>query len=350
MSIFKNFYEMIFGFKVKVDKNIYLKLVEESENNPCRRTVDQIVNKVLYERYKNIEIQIKNEEEEAKKDKELISYYEDLDKYLFSTLNGNVEIGITNDLKGYDEKEYKLLDYSLSKVYKKLSLKLERNGEYFPISFNEIRDIKFTGCGDNRVKVWIYMPKDTWRFYLTYKNDIIEKCEDDFKSGKLELVKEIPEYEKLKNVDNLKYHLEQKKYNRNDFESEKLVRVKNEKDIYLINFLDSERNVFFGGRGGDIYFVSKFGDEGKLFYSINSSFNKESEEYIKIIDILPERYNLGIGTEALKYLEEIAVKHGIKRIVGELSFVDLSTHEERLIHFYKKNGYTINGHDISKNI
>ncbi|GEM_PF-631239 len=352
MSIIKEIInELVVGerkSKIKLDNYVYLKLMEEAKNDSYM--AEAIVNKILCERYENVENERKNKEKSATKEKELIHYYKFLDKYLYSTLNSNIEIGITNDSKGRDEKDYTLLDYSLSKVDKRLSLKLERNGEKTPISFNEIVDIKAQDNGE-RLKVWIYMITDTWRFYLTYNSDIVKKCEGNFNSRKLKIVPEIPYYERLKNEDNLKYNLEKKKYNlKVHFESEKLIKDKKGESLYLINFLDKQSNSFYE-RTGDIYFVSELGDEGKLFYSIKRNiFDKENEEYIEIIDILPERNNLGIGTEALKYLEEIALKNSIKYIVGELSPVDLQDHQDRLLHFYQKNGYKIDGYKISKNI
>lgn len=351
MSVLKGIInELVIGerkSKIKLDNYVYLKLMEEAKND--NYTAEAIVNKILYERYENIENERKNKEQNSKKDKELTKYYKFLDKYLYSTLNCIIEIGITNEQKGRDEKKYTLLDYSLSKVDKRLSLRLERNNEKTPISFNEIVDIKAQDTGD-RLKVWIYMPKDTWRFYLTYSKDIVEKCKNNFNSGKLKIVPEIPYYSKFKNVDNLKYYLEKKKYDlQAHFESEKLVKDKRGEDLYLINFLDKQNN-FSYEHTGDIYVVSEFGDEGKLFYSIKHDiFDSKNEDYIEIVDILPERYNIGIGTEVLKYLEEIAIKYNVKHIVGELSPVDFD-HKDRLLHFYKKNGYEINGYKLSKNI
>lgn len=352
MSIFKDIIdEFITGEKksnVSIDKYLYLKLLEESNTEDI--SIEQLLNKILYERYDIIENEIKNKEKEEIHEKDLIKYYKILDKYLYATLEGNITIAITNDSIGYDEREYVLKDYALTKVYSKLSLKLERNNEDFPISFKDIKEIRFNDYGD-RLKVWIYMPKETWRFYLNYDNNKLESMVEDFNSNKLEIQTRILPYEKFKNVDNLKYYLEKMKYNLASYYSgEKVIKTKNGDEIYFVNSLSYEKDSLFG-RNGSIYFISELGDYGKLYYSIKEDlFSDNKEPYVEIIDIVPIKINIGIGSEALKYLEEIIVENNIKQIKGDLSPNDLKNHGDRLIHFYQKNGYEIRGNKIYKSI
>lgn len=65
------------------------------------------------------------------------------------------------------------------------------------------------------------------------------------------------------------------------------------------------------------------------------------QPYLLIGDIQYDRINEGIGTELLKYIEEIARSQEVKIIKGWLSDIDLQDHRDRLLHFYSKNGFDI---------
>lgn len=165
---------------VKIRSFIYEQLLEEagSEEN-----IEMLLNQILARRFNLIKEENQAKEEKQKHNEELLNYYIFLDKYLFATLGREISIGITNELVGKESYSYILQDYTLSRKYSYLTLHLERNGELYPITFKEIEDIKFSDLGDN-LKTWIYMshPLSTWRFYLQYDPNQIEKS---INSGKL---------------------------------------------------------------------------------------------------------------------------------------------------------------------
>lgn len=49
---------------------------------------------------------------------------------------------------------------------------------------------------------------------------------------------------------------------------------------------------------------------------------------------------MGIGSEVLKFIEQIARQYGINKIKGMLASIDFN-HKDRLYHFYIKKGYKI---------
>ncbi|MDT3414595.1 hypothetical protein QO009_000439 [Brevibacillus aydinogluensis] len=150
-----------------------------------QQEIERILNKILAEKFEQIEEEMKQREADERHDKELVANYVYLDKYLFATLNRNIKIGITNILVGKEPHYciYTLKDYELSKQSKILTLYLERNGEEYPIRFTKISDIKFIHAGET-LKTWIYMayPLFTWRFYLYYDQDIVKQ---EVNSGRL---------------------------------------------------------------------------------------------------------------------------------------------------------------------
>ncbi|PRX71842.1 helix-turn-helix protein [Cohnella sp. SGD-V74] len=169
---------------IKIRKSLYNQLFEDADMREDR--VHFIVNRIISSYYIGIETERRKEEEEIQKEAELTDYYIYLDRYLHASIGHNVEIGITNERVGKEgtQDNYILMDYKLSQPYHYLKLHLERNNEKWPISFHEIQDIKFLKCGDDRLKVWIYMPKQTWRFYLNYDPRSVMSSEI---SDKLEL-------------------------------------------------------------------------------------------------------------------------------------------------------------------
>lgn len=110
----------------------------------------------------------------------------------------------------------------------------------------------------------------------------------------------------------------------------KLVKTKNRDNVCLVHFIFEQMGI--------IKAIDRYGNGGKLTYLF---LRDENNNYIKIGDIEYKKINQGIGSEALFYLCEFAQQNNVKYIKGWLAPVDLSNHKERLIHFYKKNGFKI---------
>lgn len=119
-----------------------------------------------------------------------------------------------------------------------------------------------------------------------------------------------------------------------DSQTEKLVTTKNRVPVYLVHRTSSENGQIFGGF---IYALTTKGIIGSLNYTVR----RDKEQSLYLTDINYELINQGIGTQALIFLDEIAVKSGIHKITGWLSPLDLKTNKERLLHFYTKNGYQV---------
>jgi hypothetical protein len=117
------------------------------------------------------------------------------------------------------------------------------------------------------------------------------------------------------------------KHNIEAYQGEKLIRLNNGKRFCLVH---SQEDTL-----GIIYVVSNKGFSGRLIYIINSA-----DQSIKIGNILFKPINTGIGTELLKYLDEIAIDGNYKYMTGWISPVDFD-HLDKLFHFYKKNGFKI---------
>ncbi|CAH0122586.1 MULTISPECIES: hypothetical protein [unclassified Paenibacillus] len=193
MSVFDDFVDGIKDIyasrdrRVRIPKFLYDQLHEEAGNED---EVENLLMAILSKRFQMLDDQEREQQEDAQHQIDLVEYYEYLDRYLFATINRNITIGITNELNGRETSycNYTLKDYRLSKVYRTLKLDLERNEEYYPISFYEIIDIKFNNNGE-RLKTWIYMPHPmkNWRFYLDFDPNIVGSTT---KSGRIFLTKE----------------------------------------------------------------------------------------------------------------------------------------------------------------
>lgn len=70
---------------------------------------------------------------------------------------------------------------------------------------------------------------------------------------------------------------------------------------------------------------------------------------IKIEDVLCKQNNSGNGSILMLSLFEFCKRHNINRITGYLSDVD-SDHKSRRDHYYKKFGFTVTEHSISKEV
>lgn len=53
----------------------------------------------------------------------------------------------------------------------------------------------------------------------------------------------------------------------------------------------------------------------------------------------PREVNLGYGESAIKKLIDISKEKGFKKIIGNLEYVDINDHKDRLFHFYNKLGF-----------
>jgi len=125
-----------------------------------------------------------------------------------------------------------------------------------------------------------------------------------------------------------------KKKNGEVNQTNKLAKTKNGSPIYLVHSPLLEDGQIYAGC---IYVLTTKGFDKSLNYMVV----KDEHNYLKIGDITHEMLNQGIGTELLRYLEEIAGESGINKITAWLSPKDIDTHRERLFYFYKKNGYQI---------
>ncbi|MDO3682018.1 helix-turn-helix domain-containing protein [Paenibacillus ehimensis] len=169
---------------IKIPKSLYNQLLEDADMREER--VNFIVRKIISSYYNSVEEERRKKEEKILKEEELTDYYIFLDRYLNATIGRSIQIGITNDRVGKESAQdvYILSNYKFSQPYRYLTLYLERKNEKWPITFNEIQDIKFLLCGDERLKTWIYMPRQTWRFYLNFDPEVIK---DEKVSDKLDL-------------------------------------------------------------------------------------------------------------------------------------------------------------------
>lgn len=274
-----------------------------------------------------------------------------INKYLFCTLNKEINISITSDDVGH-EKSFTLKDYKLSFPDRKLSFTLERKDDTYRFSLEYIDNFDFS-FRDDILKVWVETKYKTWRFYLFFDKDELSKIGETFNSGKYEAEKEVREYEEYRYSNPIKFHLGHKKFYLGDtYKGEKEIRSKTGRQVFLINSCIEEKNIF-SQQSGTISFIAEQGEIGTLDYAIHyppSSLN-ENEPFIEIVDIPGKQcINEGIRSEAIKYLEEIAVSKNIRKLTGMLSSVDLDDHKERLLYFYTKNGFIISGTRIIKHL
>lgn len=274
-----------------------------------------------------------------------------IDKYLFCTLNKEINIAITSDDVGH-EKNFTLKDYKFSFPDRKLSFTLERKDDTYRFSIEYINNFDFS-LRDDMLKVWVETKYKTWRFYLFFDKDELSKIGETFNSGKYEAEKEVREYEEYRYSNPIKFHLGHKKFYLGDtYKGEKEICSKTGRQVFLINSCIEEKNIF-SHQSGTISFIAEQGEIGSIDYAIHyppASIN-ENEPYVEIVDIPGKQYiNEGIRSEAIKYLEEISISKNIRKLTGMLSSVDLDDHKERLLHFYTKNGFTISGARIIKHL
>lgn len=323
------------------EKVVYDKLLEVAQNK--LQDINHLANVVLKNYIKTLEKESKLNDDE----KDFCS----IDKFLYCTLEQNINVSLTHDDIGY-EKKFILKDYSLSFPERHLSLTLERKNDIYRLTFRDINEIDYS-LRDEHIKVWIKSKDNTWRFYLYFNIEKYKELEDSFKSEKYQSEKEVREYEKFRFNDPIKYHLGHRiNYLGRLYKGEKEIRTKLGNQVFLVNSFD-EKNSFRDSYTGEISFIAEEGMIGHLDYSIHypTSELKDREPYLEIVDIPGEtRINEGIRSEAQKYLVEIAQEKNIRKIVGELSPRDIEDHKDRLLHFYIKNGFIIDGHRITKQL
>lgn len=150
---------------------------------------------------------------------------------------------------------------------------------------------------------------------------------------------------KSKRLEGLRNNLySYKQNNKENFIDDKIITLKNNTEIGIVNsniMMYEDEKINFCR----LYVFSYKTKIGYLNYKIDSGKNPNE---IFIDDIKINIQNKGIGTQAIKYLEKIAIDNDIKIIRGELSPIDLNDYEEMLIHFYKKQGFNIQDNKIMK--
>ncbi|MFB8378204.1 helix-turn-helix domain-containing protein [Paenibacillus taichungensis] len=163
---------------VKVNEEIYQALVKDVGPDPER--ISSRLHGIVAAHYQSIEEERQLKLRNAEKAEALAPYYDYLARHLEATKqNGNIEIAITNERLGYEESQdiYQLVDYEIATEYQYVKLVLMRNGEEWPIRFENITDIKFLNTSSShitngRLKAWIYMEKSTtWRMFLNYHKE-----------------------------------------------------------------------------------------------------------------------------------------------------------------------------------
>lgn len=85
--------------------------------------------------------------------------------YLQQSIGGEILIALTEEDVGRDEKKYTLSGFEIISEYESIMLILERKGDEYKISFNDLYEINFQLLPTS-IKFWLYTKNNTWRFYL----------------------------------------------------------------------------------------------------------------------------------------------------------------------------------------
>ena len=109
-----------------------------------------------------------------------------LDKILYCSLEQEINLAINKDMIGTMEYSYILKSYKITGVSNSITLELERKGDAYRISFNDIYNIKSAGP-----KIWIYQKDLTWRIYHYVDEIKFSSLEENFISKNLELQEDI---------------------------------------------------------------------------------------------------------------------------------------------------------------
>lgn len=157
--------------KITIQGTLYEKLKKEADRQGV--DIEYFINDFLTEAL----LQKEKEQEELEKkeiqQEKVKSEYQKLDVFLRASLNKQIQIGITNELAGYETEQdiYTLTDYRLNHPSRYLLLDMTRNGEKRPIRLDNIKDIAFLNLPNDRLKVWVYMDNQVWRFILNYDRE-----------------------------------------------------------------------------------------------------------------------------------------------------------------------------------
>ncbi len=109
-------------------------------------------------------------------------------------------------------------------------------------------------------------------------------------------------------------------------------------DIFMVKYKD---NPIWNYMASEIYFYRLTNNQNPLHCAhVNI---KEEALTVRIGDFIVNSYdiNRGYGSILMDYLKEFSEARGKVNITGSLSPFDLSTHKERLLHFYKKHDFII---------
>jgi hypothetical protein len=115
----------------------------------------------------------------------------------------------------------------------------------------------------------------------------------------------------------------------------KLKKHKNYTDAFLVKYQDQP---IWRYTSSEIYLYRIYSN-GKIEWGTQMQIHEEQFE-IKIRDITGHPNN-GFGSIAMDFLKEYGKSRGKIKICGSISPVDLETHHDRVIHYYKKNGFNI---------
>nr|WP_302416681.1 hypothetical protein [uncultured Romboutsia sp.] len=126
--------------------------------------------------------------------------------------------------------------------------------------------------------------------------------------------------------------------------------IKQKKEKYLLEEFMVDK------KGNDVYFIVTCDKESGLgivdIFTDTKNLEKvifiitEEKLYISDIQIFKNK-NKGIGSKVISILERIAIDNEIYLIEGELDSED-EEHRKRQVHFYSKNGFTINDNLLEK--
>lgn len=308
---------------LKVDREVLKDLIELGYSLP---EIEQSVSDRLSELIDHT----KSEHEDTDDNKtSLDNEYKWLDKILYCSIGQPINLGINEYMVGSNEYDYILKKYKIDGIYNSIILELERKGDDYKISFTKIQDIKWNGN-----KVWLYLKDKNWRFYHCADDAKLSSLKENFKSKNIELQEDIQIYMQYKDVDNLLYHVEKQKYLYRYSEmdiTQKEITDKSGNKMILLNILEEESSY---KKHGTIYAYSESGQQGIFHYELK-------KEHLYIIDMLPKKHSQGVGSKVLELMEETARRYDIKELTGILSTVDFE-HKERLLYFYKKNGFIVN--------
>ena len=119
-------------------------------------------------------------------------------------------------------------------------------------------------------------------------------------------------------------------------DGEILLKCKNALDDEVVSVYSNNTIYLLGRSYPTILFAPK------MLLSITSN-------EIKIEDVLCKQNNIGNGSILMLSLFEFCKRHHITKITGYLSDVD-NDHKSRRDHYYKKFGFTITDHSISKEV